>query len=586
MRQSTQANAKILLALMMLISLPRLALAQSFAWPANNGPANDGPTNNGPSGNPPQNRPGDQAIQTAWPSNTAPSPPPVSQAPANFQNSADMAPRSNRPFQAAELPSVANQMQPAAAALPSGIFSAEPMERRPIYVGLPLPQTNATGEVTLVPNLQRRPPTGMEPPLPASSGANGPIANVNPLNAPPGPAPANKPLPAELANLPRDANPSRGTRALPTAFEIPPPRAEVPAPPGMMIETLPNPPGVVTQPGGVPLNSVVPESLGQPLGREPFVPGDGLCPEDEIRSPIWDDLCNITGHLFRHPPICADGEAGIGHERVMLAPLEIECTQPMSDLRLRFDAGYNVNRPDRDEYFWAKSRSRPAGRGPAQLERNVDYQEFRVISEVGGKSFSATTEYPIRLLAPEVNDNTNGFGDMQVATKILLMDGARWQIAQVFRTTINTGSSMKGLGTGHVSLEPGFLFRYKWSPETYIHSELKYWIPLAGSDYAGQIIRASIGVSHVWYESDSFAILPTLEFVGLYPQDGYETDPATGLRVSADSSTVINACPGARIEWDTGGDLGLIEIGIGSEFALTNAHWPSTLLRFELRYNF
>src|SRR5690606_11424038 len=120
-------------------------------------------------------------------------------------------------------------------------------------------------------------------------------------------------------------------------------------------------------------------------------------------------------------------------------------------------------------------------KGPFIPEREVDYFDLRLVTEMAtSKAFSITTSLPMRSLDPEINPNTTGFGDMSVTTKTLMVDGRHWQVTQLFTTHINTGSPRKGLGTGHVSLEPGFLGRYKWNDELYLHGRLAFWIPIGG----------------------------------------------------------------------------------------------------------
>ena len=179
----------------------------------------------------------------------------------------------------------------------------------------------------------------------------------------------------------------------------------------------------------------------------------------------WDNPWHRLFGLGMHR---ASADIGIGQERVALAGFEIDSSQPFNHVRVRYDAVYGLPFPDRAEWFWAKS-----GKGPDSAGDVVNYQDFRVYSEVGSRMLSAIVEYPLRSLDPEINDNTTGFGDMVVGNKAVIVDGRYWQITQVFRTYINTGAHQKGLGTGHISLEPGVLARYKWTDRTYLHGEFK-----------------------------------------------------------------------------------------------------------------
>ena len=131
------------------------------------------------------------------------------------------------------------------------------------------------------------------------------------------------------------------------------------------------------------------------------------------------------------------------------------------------------------------------------------------------------------------------------------------------------------------------MFRYKWSPETYIHSELKYFVPLASDPMvSGQVLTWGIGVSHVAYETDTTAIIPVLELIGNFIDDGgYSTFP-TGAVASNDGSTIASLHPGVRFVYDTGGDLGLIELGLSASIPITDSHFYDGLVRAELRWSF
>jgi hypothetical protein len=274
-------------------------------------------------------------------------------------------------------------------------------------------------------------------------------------------------------------------------------------------------------------------------------------------------------------------EPGIGHERVMHAPFMIDTTQPQNRYALQFFNGYGWHFPDRSEYLWAKT---VAGRGPRLAESTVDLQEIRALIEIGGPNFSTTTMIPIRMTNPAVNPNHAGLGDMTVTTKLRMFNGSRWQVTQIFRTFIPTASPSMGLGTGHVALEPGLLFRYAWSNRTYVHSDLKYWFAIGGDPlYSGQVFRWSLGFSHLWWESDEKAIIPTLEFVQWTALNGLMTSPFN-QQLGVDGDGMLNIHPGLRFIHDTGGDWGLFEYGIVGGFSVSTDHWYDSMIRFDARW--
>jgi hypothetical protein len=264
----------------------------------------------------------------------------------------------------------------------------------------------------------------------------------------------------------------------------------------------------------------------------------------------------------------------------MNAVFEIDNTQPMNNVRLRFDAAYGVPYPDRAEYYWAKT---PGPKRPGVPDVGMDYQDVRMMLEVGGERFSTQTEIPIRAIDPVENANTAGMGDMSVTTKTVLVDGDTWQLTQILRTYMNTGSASHGTGTGHMSMEPGILCRYKWNDRLYVHSEIKYWFPLGGDPiHSGQVLRYGMGFSSLCRESDTFALMPTCEIVGWSVLDGQETQP-DGIPRDVDGCHIFNIYPGLRCVLDPQSDLGLWEVGINVGVSLTKQQWYEGLLRVELR---
>jgi len=64
------------------------------------------------------------------------------------------------------------------------------------------------------------------------------------------------------------------------------------------------------------------------------------------------------------------------------------------------------------------------------------------------------------------------------------------------RTYIPTGNAGEGLGNDHVSLEPALLLYRPLTEQWCFEGELRYWTPLDGTDFAGDIIRYGAGVHY------------------------------------------------------------------------------------------
>jgi hypothetical protein len=365
-----------------------------------------------------------------------------------------------------------------------------------------------------------------------------------------------------------------GTQYSPPALPVVEPGGTAPVVPAAAQYSQPLPPPA--QPGEEPTGPGQPGLALPLLSGEPsdiWLSGEPLVPWGEIEHEI---------DSWVHRPISPTGEAGLGRERVMYAPFEIDITQPFGNFLWRTQAAYELTKPDRAEAFWAQP-----GRGPALSERAVDYQEFRLRLETGNDVFSLATDVPIRLLNPEINGNTAGIGDIELVQKTLMIDGSRWQMTQLLRTTFNSGSAKKGLGTGHVSMEPGVLWRFEQSELTYWHSELKMTFPIAGTPgYSGPLLKWGLGVSHLWYETDTVAYIPTLEFTNIWVLDGQYTPFPGGPPIDVRGDGIFHLAPGLRVVHDTGGDLGVVEFGVSSILALGSDGWFDSLLRFDLRFVF
>ena len=192
-----------------------------------------------------------------------------------------------------------------------------------------------------------------------------------------------------------------------------------------------------------------------------------------------------------------------------MAPFVLDIARPMNQTALRSDLVYGWGLPDRSEALWARTVN---GRGPKLPEAAVSYQDLGYLTEVGTPRFSVRTLVPLRMLNPEINGNTAGMGDMQLLTKTMLLDGGRWTITQVNDMWFNTGAARKGLGTGHISIAPGVLAAYQWSADTCLHAQCKYQFPIAGDPvFAGEILHWGFGLSHLLYDSDTLAVIPTVE---------------------------------------------------------------------------
>lgn len=349
-----------------------------------------------------------------------------------------------------------------------------------------------------------------------------------------------------------------------------------------------------TETGGLLSAAPGDDSLGGPGLGGPGIPGveaipspDGMFTPGQT-SPIFNEIIQhptpkpITGWRAWLLSKTSDGP-GLGRERLAFAPFEIDVAAPNPNIRARLVSAQGVPYPDRAEYLWARTVN---GRGPKLAESNLDYQEARFLMELGSKKFSLGTEVPFRFTNPDRNPNHTSIGDMNLTTKLVIVDGKTWQITQMFRSFFPTGSPSMGLGTGHVSFEPGFLMRYNHCNETFFHGQIKYFFPVGGDPtFSGQVLTYGLGVSKVLLEGDNWSVVPVFEFVGHYVANGLRTEP-TGVVTDAAGEHIMALYPGVRIARDRGSDLGLFEWGISTGIPITGPKFYDSILRVDVRWGF
>jgi hypothetical protein len=256
---------------------------------------------------------------------------------------------------------------------------------------------------------------------------------------------------------------------------------------------------------------------------------------------------------------------------------------PGNVLRLRVDSADENVAPTRADFFW--SIGPPAGDGPRIPESNVDYQDVTLYSEVLiTPVFSGFVELPVRFLDPEQNPNTAGLSDLNVGIKRTLIDREDLVATFQFRTYAPTGDVDRGLGNNHVSLEPALLV-YKPLGECWgLEAELRDWIPIDGTDFAGNIMRYGVGLNYQALASPCWELSPVAEVVGWTVLDGQVSmRQASGVPLveSAAGDTIVNAKLGLR--WKHGERFDLYT-GYGRP--LTGDTWYDDIWRMELRVFF
>lgn len=262
-----------------------------------------------------------------------------------------------------------------------------------------------------------------------------------------------------------------------------------------------------------------------------------------------------------------------------------EAVRPVIQQRFRWDSGRDVILLDRSEFFWPRADGRGKGPrpvAPLRAERKLRYDDLVMITEGGTGAISVIAETSYRTQQGDVTGHAAGFTDLRIATKTLLFDCELLQISFMMKTYTPTGTFTKGLGVGHVSLEPSLLVGLKLSPTTYLQTQLSEWIPLGGdAAYQGSVLHY-----HLSLNQELCRILPempvigTAEFVGYSFQDGLYTDPYLGTLKSSGYTYAYGGLGVRLFVCDK------IDIGFGWTHAISQQHFARDLYRTEFRLRF
>ncbi|MGE5813792.1 MAG: transporter [Acidobacteriota bacterium] len=277
-----------------------------------------------------------------------------------------------------------------------------------------------------------------------------------------------------------------------------------------------------------------------------------------------------------------------------------------SKVRIRFDAGFHNDAPDRAEFFYAKCgcyRDLPTSDGAYDPDApgprpgavsTLDFQQPYLEGEYAlNDAFSVFGNVPVRWLQPKefIPDtggsfpNHSGISDLRAGVKFAVVSDDTRVVTVQFQAFMPTGSAENGLGTDHWSFEPSFLYYQGINERIALESEVGVWLPSGGSagvptstsdKFAGTVFFYGIGPSFAGYRSDSVRFAPVVELVGWHVLSGFATP--TG---DASGTNVVNLKIGARTTWDTRSSF-----YVGWGHALTTASWYDDIVRFEYRYAF
>jgi hypothetical protein len=288
--------------------------------------------------------------------------------------------------------------------------------------------------------------------------------------------------------------------------------------------------------------------------------------------------------------------------------------RPITQMKLIYQDIHDVQFPDKAEFFEARFKN-PICIGKNLLcpHSEASFRDFFLYNEAALGNFSLFTQIAyqqtsiggtvlppgaaVPMLAGQcpagVCAGKSGFGDMVVGTKSMLLDCELIQFTFQMKTFIPTGDFTKGLGTGHVSLEPAFLTAVKLTPDLYFQGEVAYWFPIGG-DMGGEgpVLHYHLALNKtLWNCGHDVQLIGTCELNGWEILGGTFSDPGQpivvnnqitpALKSAKSIGNIVSAGPGIRLVV-----CDKIDIGVAGAFAITDQSMGDEVLRAEFRWRF
>lgn len=259
----------------------------------------------------------------------------------------------------------------------------------------------------------------------------------------------------------------------------------------------------------------------------------------------------------------------------------------MFNATFAFQHGYNpmANGPQHGMIPHVSASSFPA-------QPRINYQEVATYLEYAPtQNFSGFIELPARFIQNTIGPGASGFSDLNLGFKYALVAEPNRYYTFQYRTYCPTGAPNLGLGTGHVSLEPALLVFQRLTERLYFDGEFRDWIPVGGTNFAGNVLRYGVGLTYNFVLTDRFRIAPVNEIVGWTILNGKEFIDTASMPLNVAGQTIVNEKIGIRIGLgnynQAGGGSPLNDrhsLYVGYGRCITGGAWYRDTFRLE--YNF
>lgn len=276
-----------------------------------------------------------------------------------------------------------------------------------------------------------------------------------------------------------------------------------------------------------------------------------------------------------------------------------------TQIRIRFDAGFDNNAPDRAEFFYPQCAcnggTAPGPRNGQGLVVDLNFQQLYMRAEYAPiRRLSFFVEVPVRWIQPQSFakftgsfSNQAGLSDVQEGIKFAALASSSRYLTFQFQASFPSGDGSKGLGTQHYSVEPELIYYQAISSRAALEAMVNGVLPSGGSTFkgkgfAGNVFNYGVGPSYTVYRGERVQFTPVIELVGWSVLGGLETQPLPNPTAQkpatvlpADGVNIVNLKAGART---TIGAHNSLYVGYGHQ--LTHDMWYKQIVRVEYRYTF
>lgn len=309
----------------------------------------------------------------------------------------------------------------------------------------------------------------------------------------------------------------------------------------------------------------------------PCTPGSHKCEPFPDDNPL---LCAL-GMIYN--TVCCPDPCYQPHwEPIADSAFFVDPARPISNTRLVWDAVNHFAYPDRAEFFWAAQPRGPAATDGLKAVPYINYNQLTLVTEIATGNASVAIAMPYRSWDAEpFAHSAAGFSDMSITAKTLLVDSELFLCSMQMRTYIPIGDVTKGLGDGHVSLEPGVIFGLRLTPTTFAQAEVQEWIPIGGDPNSqGAFLQWGLSINQLlWQPVKDVQFIGTLELTGNSYQAGQFTDPVLGpQKLSGENNVMLGN--GYRLFFCN------FDVGIAGNYAITGKYVAREAMQFDLRFRY